>query len=73
VEFLHTDEAKELYTTVGFLRPTDLKAAQEGEGEMFAPIEDLWTVEDLGGWDAIEHDVFGDQGAFTRAFEAAQG
>jgi sulfate transport system substrate-binding protein len=73
VEFLHTDEAKELYTTVGFLRPTDLKAAQEGDGDMFAPIEDLWTVEDLGGWDAIEQDVFGDQGAFTQAFEAAQG
>jgi sulfate transport system substrate-binding protein len=72
VEFLHTDEAKELYTTVGFLRPTDLKAAQEGDGEMFAPIEDLWTVEDLGGWDAIEQEVFGDQGAFTKAFEAAQ-
>jgi sulfate/thiosulfate transport system substrate-binding protein len=73
VKFLHTDEAKELYTTVGFLRPTDIKAAQKGDGDMFAPIEDLWTVEDLGGWDAIEQDVFGDQGAFTKAFEAAQG
>jgi sulfate/thiosulfate-binding protein len=72
VKFLHTDEAKELYTTVGFLRPTDVKAAQKGDGELFAPIEDLWTVEDLGGWDAIDQDVFGDEGAFTKAFQAAQ-
>jgi sulfate/thiosulfate transport system substrate-binding protein len=73
VDFLHTDEAKELYTTVGFLRPTDVKAAQKGDGDMFAPIDDLWTVDDIGGWDAIDEDVFGDEGAFTQAFEQAQG
>jgi sulfate transport system substrate-binding protein len=74
VEFLHTDEAKELYSTVGFLRPTDAADAQKGDGELFAPVEDLFTVEDLGGWDAINEDVFGEtDGIFTKAFEEAQG
>ena len=72
VEFLHTPEAKELYSSVGFLRSTDLEEARKG-GEGFPPVEDLWTVEDLGGWDAIDEDVFGETGIFTEAFEAAQG
>ena len=72
VDYLHTPEAKELYTSVGFLRSTDREEAQKG-GEGFPEVEDLFTVEDLGGWDAISTDVFGDDGIFTNAFEAAQG
>jgi ABC-type sulfate transport system substrate-binding protein len=72
VDFLHTKEAKDLYTTVGFLRPTDLKAAQRG-GEGFPAVEDLWTVDELGGWDEINADLFSEQGLFTEALEAAQG
>ena len=73
VEYLHSDEAKELYTTVGFLRSTDKAEAQKG-GEGFPPVEDLFTVEDLGGWDALNTDVFGEpDGIFTKAFAEAQG
>ena len=72
VEYLHTDEAKELYSSVGFLRSTDLEEARKG-GDGFPAVEDLWTVEDLGGWDAIDTDVFGEEGIFTKAFEEAQG
>ena len=32
VEFLHTPEAKEMYTDVGFLRSTDVAEAQAGGG-----------------------------------------
>lgn len=71
VDYLHTPEAKELYTTVGFLRPTDLEAAQKG-GEGFPAVKDLWTVDDLGGWDKINEDLFSEQGLFTEAFEEAQ-
>jgi sulfate transport system substrate-binding protein len=71
VEYLHTDEAKELYSSVGFLRSTDLEEARKG-GDGFPAVEDLWTVEDLGGWDAIDTDVFGEEGIFTKAFEEAQ-
>jgi sulfate/thiosulfate transport system substrate-binding protein len=73
VDYLHTDEVKELYTTVGFLRSTDQAEAAKGDGDMFAPIEDLFTVEDLGGWEAITTDVFGEpDGLFTKAFAEAQ-
>jgi sulfate/thiosulfate transport system substrate-binding protein len=72
VEYLHTPEAKELYTSVGFLRSTDPAEAQKG-GEGFPAVEDLFTVDDLGGWDAIDADVFGEGGVFTNAFEAVQG
>ena len=74
VEYLHTPEAKELYTSTGFLRSTDRKEAQKGDGDMFPPVEDLFTVEDLGGWDALNEEVFGEEeGIFTKAFEEAQG
>ena len=72
VDYLHTEEAKELYTAVGFLRSTDKEEAQKG-GDGFPPVEDLFTVEDLGGWDAIAEDVFGEtDGIFTKAFAEAQ-
>jgi sulfate/thiosulfate-binding protein len=72
LEFLHSDEAKELYTDVGHLRSTDLKIAQWGDGDQFAPIEDLWTVDELGGWDFFTSQ-FEDGGLFTQALEKAQG
>jgi sulfate/thiosulfate transport system substrate-binding protein len=71
VEFLHSKEAKELYTDVGHLRSTDLKAAQKGGGDQFAPVEDLWTVDELGGWDFF-NSQFEDGGLFTQALEKAQ-
>ena len=74
VEFLHTDEAKELYTTVGFLRGTDPAEAAKGDGDMFAPVEDLFTVDDIGGWTELNDKVFGEpDGIFTKAFAEAQG
>lgn len=71
VEYLHTDEAKELYTTVGFLRPTDFEAAKKG-GEGFPAVEDLWTVDDFGGWDFFNAQ-FEEGGLFTNALTEAQG
>ena len=73
VDFLHTDEAKELYTTVGFLRSTDLQEARRGDGDQFPAVKDLWTVEDFGGWDQLDKDLFSEEGLFTQAFEEAQG
>lgn len=74
VEYLHTEEATEYYRTVGFLRPTDPAAAQKADREMgFPAIEDLWTVDDFGGWDALNEDLFSETGVFTQAFEQAQG
>lgn len=72
VEFLHTPEAKELYTSVGFLRSTDPAEAQKG-GEGFPKVEDLFTVDDFGGWDELNEKLFSPEGLFTAAFEEAQG
>jgi sulfate/thiosulfate transport system substrate-binding protein len=72
VEYLHTPETQEIYRTVGFLRPVDPQKAAAADDEMgFPAIEDLFTLEDLGGWDAVNEDVFGEQGVFTQAFAAA--
>jgi sulfate/thiosulfate transport system substrate-binding protein len=76
VDFLHTDEARAIFDTVGFQRPVNLKDAQSGKGfeSKYQPITDLFTTDDLGGWDALINDtVFGPSGAFTSAQKAAQG
>jgi sulfate/thiosulfate transport system substrate-binding protein len=74
VEFLHSDEAKELFLTVGFERSVDLTAAQAGDDGAYQPIDDLFTTDDIGGWDELQNDtVFGPDGAFTKALAAAQG
>ena len=74
VQFLHSEDARALYRSVGFLRPPDQPAAAAGDGSTFAPIQDLFTVGNLGGWDHIATTVFGEpDGIFTRAFAGAQG
>ncbi|HEV8421142.1 MAG TPA: sulfate ABC transporter substrate-binding protein, partial [Actinomycetota bacterium] len=72
VDFLFTEEAQGMYQSAGFLRPPDPAAARAGGGT-FASIQDLFTVEDLGGWDQINEKVFGKtDGIFTKAFAAAR-
>ena len=66
VEYLHSPEAKEIYTDTGFLRSTDKKQAQKGGGQ-FPPIEDLFTVDEIGGWDALNEELFSDSGIVTQA------
>ena len=74
VDYLHTDEAKATFLSTGYERSVDLKAAQSGEKGAFAPVTDLFTTDDIGGWDQLENDtVFGPEGAFTKALAAAQG
>jgi sulfate/thiosulfate transport system substrate-binding protein len=70
VQYLHTKEAKDLYTTVGFLRSTDFATAQKGGGA-FPKINDLFTVDDFGGWPSLDTKVFGTDGVFTKAFAAS--
>lgn len=73
VGFLHSDEAKELFLTY-YERSVNLKAAQAGDDGLYEPIDDLFTTDDIGGWDELQTDtVFGPEGAFTKALAAAQG
>ncbi|MGZ8567592.1 MAG: substrate-binding domain-containing protein, partial [Actinomycetota bacterium] len=66
VEYLHTPDVKALYSDVGFLRSTDLAEAKAGGG-IFPAIDDLWTVDEIGGWDALNGSLFGDAGVVTQA------
>ena len=65
VEYLHTDEVKEIFLDAGY-RSTDLAEAQKG-GDGYPKIEDLWDVDDLGGWDGLSDKLFGDAGIVTQA------
>jgi sulfate/thiosulfate-binding protein len=74
VNFLHTKEAKELYTTVGFLRSTDESLAKKGDpANGFPAIHDLWTTADFGGWPALDELLFGPDGIATKAIAKAAG
>jgi sulfate/thiosulfate transport system substrate-binding protein len=68
VAFLHTKDAKAAYTDTGFLRSTDVTKAQAGDpANGYPAIQDLFTVEDLGGWDALNTKLFSDTGIATQA------
>jgi sulfate/thiosulfate-binding protein len=68
VKFLHTKEAKGYYTDTGFLRSTDSTLAQKGDpANGYPAIKDLFTVEDLGGWDQLDQTLFSDNGIATQA------
>jgi sulfate transport system substrate-binding protein len=74
VNYLHTPDAQEVFAKVGYQRPIDVTEAQQRDGDRYPAIQDLFTTDDLGGWDALANDtVFGPNGAFTQAFKAAKG
>jgi sulfate transport system substrate-binding protein len=74
VKYLHSSEAQDVYTSVGYERSVNLKAAQAGESGTYEPIKDLFTTDDIGGWDQLQGDtVFGPNGVFTQAQKAVQG
>src|SRR6266542_3250003 len=73
VIYLRTPDAQDVFQTVGLERPIDVKAAQKGTDDEPA-VQDYFTTDDIGGWDQLEKDtVFGPDGAFTKAYEEAQG
>ena len=74
VDFLHTPDVKALYQSVGFLRPTDAALAAKGDPKSgFPAIQHLFTVADLGGWDALDTKLFSTDGIATKAIAGVQG
>jgi sulfate/thiosulfate-binding protein len=68
VSFLHTKEAKGYFTDTGYLRSTDPKLAQKGDpANGYPAIKDMFTVEQLGGWDQLDQTLFSDNGVATQA------
>jgi sulfate/thiosulfate-binding protein len=73
VEYLHSDEAQEIFATSAYTRPIDTERAAAPTDNLPA-VQDLFTTDDVGGWDElVDETVFGPDGAFTRAFQAAKG
>lgn len=55
-DFLYTPEAQRLWAEAGF-RPVDPTVAQEFAADFPAP-QKLWTIDDLGGWKAVNDSLF---------------
>lgn len=64
VEFLFTPEAQRAFAKVGF-RPVDPTVAQEF-AEQYPSVGTLFTVEDLGGWNAVQDKFFADGAIFDQ-------
>ncbi len=70
VNFQFTPQAQRLWAEANF-RPVDPAVLAEYAEEYPAP-EKLWTIEDLGGWDAVERQLFDkDNGTITRIYRQA--
>ena len=67
VAFVKSPAAQRMLARHGF-RPVD-KAVADEFAASFARIEDVWRVDELGGWRRVTERMFGIDGAYTRAFE----
>lgn len=70
VQFLFTPAAQEEFAKVGF-RPVDKTIAQQ-YAEQYPKINNLFTVQDLGGWDEVQKQFF-DDGAIFDQIQAKAG
>ncbi len=73
VEYLHSKEAQDVFYSSAYTRPVD--PAKTADATDYLPaVKDLFTTDDIGGWDELQNEtVFGPDGAFTQAFAAVQG
>jgi len=71
VEFLFTPEIQEVFSRYG-LRSVDPGIAQD-TADQYAPVPDLFSIEQFGGWDIATPEYFGDEGIFTKALLEVQG
>ena len=70
VEFLWTAEAQQAYAKYG-LRPVDKTVATQVQ-QQYPKVDDLWTMEYLGGWKKVTEELYGANGIYTRLFEELQ-
>jgi sulfate transport system substrate-binding protein len=70
VEFLFTPTAQEILAEFG-LRPVDPDVAK-ATADRYPPVEDLFTIEEFGGWSEATPAFFGDEGIFSRAIANVQ-
>jgi sulfate transport system substrate-binding protein len=70
VDFLFTKEAQEIFARHG-LRSPDPEVA-EATAAQYPPIEDIFTIDEFGGWEEATPAFFGDNGIFYEVFAQVQ-
>jgi sulfate/thiosulfate transport system substrate-binding protein len=70
IEFLFTPEAQQIFAKHG-LRSPDPEVAK-ATAEQYPPIEDLFTIDDFGGWKEATPTFFGDTGVFYEVLGKVQ-
>lgn len=67
VKFLFTPIAQRDFARVGF-RPVEPKVAKDFE-KKYPRVSKLYTIDDLGGWDAVDKKHFANGGVFDQIFK----
>ena len=69
-DYLYTPPAQRLWAKAGF-RPVDPAVAKEFAAKFPAPSK-LWTIDDLGGWEAVDEQLFAkDTGTIAAIYDKA--
>ena len=71
VDFLFTKEAQQIFAKYG-LRSPDEEVAK-ATADSYPLIEDLFTIQDFGGWSEATPTFFSDDGIFYKVFGQVQG
>ncbi len=71
VDFLFTKPAQEVFAKYG-LRSPDAEVAK-ATAASYPPIQDLFTIDEFGGWKEATPTFFGDNGIFYNVFGQVQG
>ncbi len=66
-DFIYAEEGQRIWAEAGF-RPVDPEIAAEFSDKFFTP-ETLRTIDDLGGWESVDTELFGDNGAITAIYK----
>ena len=70
--FLYTSEGQKIWAQAGF-RPVDPSVAEDFATDFPTP-EKLWSIADLGGWDAVDPKLFDkENGTITKIYKQATG
>lgn len=71
LEYVWSPETQRAFASRGY-RPVD-EAVKKETVNLFNPVNDVFTVRDLGGWDAVKKSVFGDGGVYDKALVLSKG
>lgn len=73
VAWLRSEEAQRIFVDNGFRSVNEEVAADPEVAELFPEIEDIFTIEEFGGWSVVRSELFGDSGRFTALIADVKG